>query len=77
MFEHLYRAMTSLSYKQDLLKLDIPEPEGKKGKKNKKGDVKKNVGRRDDDEALSVASDLNAPNHGGPARKGGPGRTGD
>ena len=54
MFEHLYRSMTSQSYKQDLLKLEIPEAAGKKGKKdkkNKKGDGKK----QEEDEALSVA----------------------
>ena len=51
MFEHLYRSMTSQSYKQDLLKLEIPEADGKKGKKDKKNKGKK----KEEDEALSVA----------------------
>ena len=50
MFEHLYRSMTSQSYKQDLLKLEIPEAGGKKGKKDKKSKKKE-----EEDEALSVA----------------------
>ena len=49
MFEHLYRSMTSQSYKQDLLKLEIPEADGKKGKKDKKNK------KKEEDEALSVA----------------------
>ena len=41
--------MTSQSYKQDLLKLEIPEADGKKGKKDKKNK------KKEEDEALSVA----------------------
>ena len=36
MFEHLYKCMTACDYKKELLNLEIPEPTGKKSKKDKK-----------------------------------------
>ena len=49
MFEYLYKAMTSSDYKTDILGQSIAELTGKKNKKKTKVD----------DDALSVAKDLN------------------
>lgn len=59
MFEHLYKAMTASDYKADMLNIEI-EDLNKKGKKSgKKDTVKKAAKVSDDEEALSVAKDLN------------------
>lgn len=60
MFEHLYKAMTASDYKADMLNIEI-EDLNKKGKKGgKKDTVKKTTAKiSDDEEALSVAKDLN------------------
>ena len=55
MFEHLYKSMTSSDYKQDCIPEEF-EAVDKKGKKGKDKKVKK---ADSDDEALSVAKELN------------------
>jgi hypothetical protein len=56
MFEHLYTIMTASSYRKDCLDESVPVVE--KGKKGKK--VKETAGQ---DDALSVAKELNKPKH--------------
>ena len=57
MFEHLYKAMTSSDYKTDMLGDLYPDQAtDKKGKKDKKA---KKQDDAEDDDAMSIAKDLN------------------